>query len=171
MGGWVAVVTCSKVTVERGDDGVSLALGHVCALPLTDAGTATVCVCECLFECMCVCVCLLDGRKAETTENQETDSSTTHKVSPVRQHGTSDLVKHLHQTITLDGGTHTQVDHTRKHTQAHLLDSTVPPTLSNTSIRPSRSIVARTCSEPGEMVKGTLALMPVCVFVSVWVRV
>mmetsp|Transcript_33922 Transcript_33922/g.100966 ORF Transcript_33922/g.100966 Transcript_33922/m.100966 type:complete len:293 (+) Transcript_33922:705-1583(+) len=42
----------------------------------------------------------------------------------------------------------------------HELDSTVPPILANVSIMPSRSIVARICSEPGEMVNGTLALMP-----------
>lgn len=41
-----------------------------------------------------------------------------------------------------------------------LLDSTVPPILSNVSMKPSRAMVARICSEPGEMVKGTLALMP-----------
>mmetsp|Transcript_17484 Transcript_17484/g.52455 ORF Transcript_17484/g.52455 Transcript_17484/m.52455 type:complete len:241 (-) Transcript_17484:1260-1982(-) len=40
------------------------------------------------------------------------------------------------------------------------LASTVPPTLSNTSISPSRSMVARICSLPGVMVNGTLALMP-----------
>jgi len=34
------------------------------------------------------------------------------------------------------------------------------PTFSKISIRPSRSMVARICSEPGEMAKGTLALMP-----------
>ena len=37
------------------------------------------------------------------------------------------------------------------------LASTVPPTFSNTSIRPSRAIVARICSLPGVMVKGTCA--------------
>mmetsp|Transcript_21668 Transcript_21668/g.54538 ORF Transcript_21668/g.54538 Transcript_21668/m.54538 type:complete len:229 (-) Transcript_21668:40-726(-) len=42
----------------------------------------------------------------------------------------------------------------------HELDSTVPPTLAKISMRPSRSMVARICSEPGLMVKGTLALMP-----------
>ena len=35
------------------------------------------------------------------------------------------------------------------------LASTVPPTLLNTSIRPSRSIVALICSLPGVMVNGT----------------
>ena len=44
-----------------------------------------------------------------------------------------------------------------------LLDSTVPPILSNTSIMPSRAMVARICSLPGEMVNGTLALMPAAV--------
>ena len=37
----------------------------------------------------------------------------------------------------------------------HELDSTVPPILLKTSMMPSRSMVARICSEPGEMVKGT----------------
>ncbi len=40
------------------------------------------------------------------------------------------------------------------------LARTVPPTLEKISRRPSRSMVARICSEPGVMVKGTLALMP-----------
>ena len=35
------------------------------------------------------------------------------------------------------------------------LASTVPPTLLNTSIKPSRSIVALICSLPGVMVNGT----------------
>ena len=35
------------------------------------------------------------------------------------------------------------------------LASTVPPTLLNTSIRPSRSMVALICSLPGVMVNGT----------------
>jgi hypothetical protein len=38
----VAVVSGSKVAVEGGDDGVGLSLGHVCALPLTDAGPTAV---------------------------------------------------------------------------------------------------------------------------------
>ena len=37
------------------------------------------------------------------------------------------------------------------------LASTVPPTLSKISIKPSRSMVARICSLPGVMVKGTYA--------------
>ncbi len=37
---------------------------------------------------------------------------------------------------------------------------TVPPIFWNTSMMPSRSMVARICSDPGEMVNGTLALMP-----------
>jgi hypothetical protein len=37
----------------------------------------------------------------------------------------------------------------------HALASTVPPTFSNTSIRPSRSMVARICSLPGVIVNGT----------------
>ena len=41
-----------------------------------------------------------------------------------------------------------------------LLDSTVPPIFWKMSMKPSRSMVARICSDPGEMVKGTLALMP-----------
>ena len=42
----------------------------------------------------------------------------------------------------------------------HALASTVPPSFSKTSTRPSRSIVARICSEPGVIVKGTFALIP-----------
>mmetsp|Transcript_21649 Transcript_21649/g.38589 ORF Transcript_21649/g.38589 Transcript_21649/m.38589 type:complete len:208 (-) Transcript_21649:1161-1784(-) len=40
------------------------------------------------------------------------------------------------------------------------LERTVPPTLLKMSMMPSRSMVALICSEPGLMVKGTLALMP-----------
>ena len=40
------------------------------------------------------------------------------------------------------------------------LASTVPPMALNDSSCPSRSMVARTCSEPGVTIKGTAALMP-----------
>ena len=42
----------------------------------------------------------------------------------------------------------------------HAFASTVPPTASNASRKPSRAIVARTCSEPGVIVNGTLLLIP-----------
>lgn len=50
------------------------------------------------------------------------------------------------------------------HVQPPPLPSTLLPTLLptwvNTSMSPSRSMVARICSLPGVMVKGTLALIP-----------
>jgi hypothetical protein len=42
----------------------------------------------------------------------------------------------------------------------HALARTVPPTFSNVLMKPSRSMVARICSLPGVMVKGTLLLIP-----------
>ena len=40
------------------------------------------------------------------------------------------------------------------------LASTVPPIASRSASRPSRSMVARTCSEPGVMSSSVLAVMP-----------
>ena len=42
----------------------------------------------------------------------------------------------------------------------HALASTTPPIASRSASSPSRSIVARTCSEPGVMYSGTLARRP-----------
>mmetsp|Transcript_22641 Transcript_22641/g.29632 ORF Transcript_22641/g.29632 Transcript_22641/m.29632 type:complete len:209 (+) Transcript_22641:680-1306(+) len=42
----------------------------------------------------------------------------------------------------------------------HALARTVPPAVSNSSVIPSLSMVARTCSEPGVMRKGTLLFSP-----------